>query len=1415
MASTRESTPAGDSGPPSPSQLTPNSKVKAMLAALDESDDDAISGKAAAKLSAATRKDTSSKPADSRRSSPRAERMEDSAHSTGQVDSDSNEDDEDIVRPKGRLAAQMLAADESSEEEINTAVTARDRVRQLLARKSKSPEPAAKASTDDSDEEDAPVQPRKRKVQRARSSTPISVLRQQSASPGLFVSPNSQRSASPPANESNSDSDDLPDEPLQDSRFLALVAKKRQERMEKDAELKRQKAKKAAENQKLAATMMEDEEMDDSDDNVERRLTQTQRPTRKAGKKALEEMHRETQRLSRSMQLAHQAKTKKKITKASLFAKFNYKPAGFSEADAESSAPTSSSPVHSDVEMRDTPPTSPASHANDVEKSTISLEAQSVETALHMSDHDEPQPLKEGLTVPSSPPAAIGEGYSVVMEAPDMITPSKADKGKGKAIESIPASAFQDKKPLFKQRRFRVQPPKVPNWNGLLSDSDSDIEIVNSKTPRKQRMDAIFDRVPEKKSSEASSLHALRMLAHLTSPGKQNIGKNKKPSMTTVELQMSLQQRARQQAAREREERLQALREKGVIVQTAEERQKELAEVEDLIARARREGEEIMRREKEAAKRARKARGEADPLDGSTDDEEWKEDEQKDPETLSASGSGSGNDEDLSGEEASDEEDLEEDDEVASVAEGDDTTVLNPLFDVEAESSEEEATAPSNHDEAEDEDEDLPVRTVTRPARKSNVISDDEDDVEAMVQSPNASVMNTPTHAALPVQPRTASPAAPHSVLRSATKTFIPGLTVAGPAGLGLTQIFAGTMDESQMDESPTFNRAEAQQNAKNSMAFLRQLPPPTLPPFEATLVQASQDMVMDSQAHVTESQTMETQAETQRISLDFSQSQIHGFDSLVHDPFATQISDFTETQDIGFQHTTPIKTRFMELPPSTVDTVLLESKTMPDIVAESPVAKKKGKLRRRVATAAFSDDDDDAAATEHVESMVADEDDFEISENVFDIMRKASKKKPAVADDFDRKKSKAKEMVNEQAEESEDEYAGLGGNSDDESGGEEDEYVKEMIDDAIGKDGDASKLAAFYADRERANDEKAVEKLYNDITKGMLRRKRGADYDLSDSDDGGEAKRRMKRREFAKMRKALLADERIGKIAENPKKQAFLRAIEDRGSEDEMDFLDDFAEPDETIESQSQSQSQAEGSEQIIPDSQTDTSMGPPKRKNSDDPYTESRPPPNLRRTQPNKKPANLSEIRESLSSLIEEPNSMIVAEDSGSDSELEIEGEPDKDSFKGKEKENRDPFALRRKDVPVIDRISLKRASSSGLTANTRLAFSVSNSAPGFKVPPLLRRATTNSSIASSTSSSVSGGIASATERMAGGAGSEGGVKRGGGKNSGVNYFARETERKAKLMKTEKKREQKRFKGAEVRGKVVGGLFGGGKFE
>jgi mediator of replication checkpoint protein 1 len=331
----------------------------------------------------------------------------------------------------------------------------------------------------------------------------------------------------------------------------------------------------------------------------------------------------------------------------------------------------------------------------------------------------------------------------------------------------------------------------------------------------------------------------------------------------------------------------------------------------------------------------------------------------------------------------------------------------------------------------------------------------------------------------------------------------------------------------------------------------------------------------------------------------------------------------------------------------------------------------------------------------------------------------------------------------------------------------------------------------------------KQVEKLYNDITKGMLRRKRGAEYELSDSEDGGEARRRMKRKGFAKMRKALLADERIGKIAENPKRQAFLRAIEDRGTDDEANFLDYVVDQSGTAQSQSQSQPE----EPHILDSQS-RNAGPPKRKHSSvGTEAQQRLPPHLRRIKATQRPAGLSEIRESLSSLIEKPNAIVPHTESGSESEAECgtEGAP-------KSKENR-PFVLQRTNTTSIDRIALKRAISSSVSTSARLAFAVS-STQSFKLPQILRRAASNNSIASTSTSDRVNGAFSSMERPASGAGDIG-LKMGGRKNSSINHSARECMGKAIFIKTEKRRQQKISKGVEKRRRVIDGLFSKGNFE
>ena len=1008
-----------------------------MLAALDDdSEDESVGNSARANLiSKFTKRGTSKSPGPQRVESPtKSASNKDSAEPD--KDSEDEEDEEEIVRPKGRMAARMQVAGESSEEEVQPE-NARERVKKLLLAKSKSPEPSTNnEGSDGSAESDVPVVSRKRKIRTTRQETPKSSKPKAAASPGLFVSPSRPKSAGSGSNAS--DSDELP--VLGDDKFKALVERKRKELQEKQKEAAAEKAKKLAE-RKRHAQILEEDELELSDEDGRRRLTQ---PIRKAGKKAQEEIRRETQRMSRNQQLAHNATTKKKFSKKDFFARMNYRQDG--KADAETARPTSSSSAapHSDVEMKDTPPTSPSSPNLEKPIRVASLPPAIIEA--EENDDDLPT-LEDALTrLPSSPPV-------------------KLDKGKGRAIEEpTQESKPQQKKSMFTRPKIR-QPKMAGKQSIMAADSDSDLEIVSVKTPnaRNKKLDSIFNRIPEKQAKESHSLHALRMLAHLTSPGKKNFGKNRKPGMTTSELQVSLQQRARQQATREREERLQALRDKGVIVQTAEEREKENAEVEDLVERARQEGEEIQKREKAAAKKERKEKGEVDPLgDDSSDDEDWEEEKGKTGKVGSDSGS-DGEEIEFSGSEEGDAGGEEEDEMDMDGDEASESKISNPLFDNEASDTEDDEAEPDpfideemaeDGDIDEDEEQQLPVKQKRRRNRNTNVISDDEsEDGDAKNITPAAPRTDSPMQ-------QKKSPAAPNSVLRSATKTFIPGLTVTGPVGLGLTQIFAGTMDESQ---EPPFTEpngdSQQMETQDDSMAFLKRFNAPELPPFVPTMSEDTQTqdqgVIMDSQPILPESQAMDL--ESQQIQLQFSQSQMHDFGTLAE---STQMSPFPATQDVGFQHMTPIRGRFVDAPPSTVETVILDPTAVPETMDETPIAKKKGKLRRRAPAVAFSDEED---LVEPQEKVVEDED-FEITADAFDVMRKASKKKPIVVDEFDKKNSKAKEMVNEQAEESEDEYAGLGGASDDESGGEEDALIKAMVDDEGGEKVDERKLAAFFA---------------------------------------------------------------------------------------------------------------------------------------------------------------------------------------------------------------------------------------------------------------------------------------------------------------------------------------------------------------
>lgn len=980
MASSRAASVASRGDSPEP--LTPRSKIKALLATVESSDEEGgtrIQSNRPVFLTGIGKQRT-------RQSSPRFAQDDDS-------------DDSDVItRPRGELASRMQATEQTTKGIRSlepAAANARERVRMMLERdEAKKNDEQASNGDDEDEDEDISIAPRRTKrIPAVDQQSDAAEEPSRPTSPGLFVSSPMRPSPTKSISEREDSDNDLP--ALDSNRFKVLVEQKRQERLAREAAEETRKAERRVQQEKLASEMEQLASDDDdggiTDDEGGRLLTQEARPTRKASRKAIEEMNRETQRMARNMQLAHEAKTKKKISKSSLFERFNYKPAGYVEPERQMNSSSRPTTPHSDVEMNDadTPASSPPAAKNNQTVATDST-IPAAQTTENVQD----------LT------AQMSE-----VTKPTSLTMTKGESGKQQ-------DASPDQKRTQK-RIVRVRLPALP-VNTAALDSDDDLQIT---TTTKDKLDILFDNIPSNRTSELHSIHVLRALAQVRSPGKQSRRKADQSKMTPAELQAYLHLKARQQAKMERERRLEVLRGQGIVVQTAEEREKQEQEVEDLVAKARQEAQKIMEEERDEAKRLRKTTGEVDPLAwDDSEDEEYRNSADEAAAELEVSGS--------EDEEVEDAEDEQNENESG-----------NPLLDDEADFVDPELEQTEAQEKDEDDDDEVDVQPVLRQRRARNtttvLLSDDEGGVEATPKPIRMATQMTPAGASK------VSPGAPNSVLRSAKKTFIPGLPVQGPAGLGLTQIFAGTMD-SQTSDCPGNGPTQSM------MPDFEHFPDSN---FSATADEPMEEMIFDSQRE-------EDFTETQGVQLNLSQSQMHGLGTLISHGMQTQMSEGMElSQDIGLQQYTPLRERFFEPPCSTVETTIVEKQDGEHDTApqDSPLVRK-GRLRRRM----------DMSIAETAIPEASEENVPSTQEDAFGAPKEAtkevSKKKVHPAEDFNRKKSKAKEMVEEQAEESEDEYAGLGGVDGEDSDNESNGSVEEMIDDTAGNDSDERKLAAFYA---------------------------------------------------------------------------------------------------------------------------------------------------------------------------------------------------------------------------------------------------------------------------------------------------------------------------------------------------------------
>ncbi|KAL5360262.1 MRC1-like domain-containing protein [Aspergillus floccosus] len=1187
---TRSASPLGDS----PAMLTPGRKIKAMLAAFDsDSDSDKGSPKplksSAALFANASTKHTRTEPMDTQENS---------------------SDDEEIIRPKGRMAARMQAETHSSETQNATHPEyALERVAKTLHASTDAA--SDKAGSSEEDDDDLPMAGPRRRIASARKTIPENGDNDKDASPRprafspLFMSsPTAER---PTAQNHESDASGEEARPKANARFLALVAQKRKEREEKERLEAEKKAERAKQREQLSSEILSGEEDSADEGAARRKLAKQARPPRKASKKALEEMNRETQRMSRNMQLAHQAQTKKKITKESLFARFNFmQPEQQAHVQpADSSSVAADSQQSSDAEAnkgKDTPQTSPV---------------MGPEKLPHLEQDKEVEfpSLEKMVTVAQQEPAGV-----TVARVEDQ------------ANESQPEPAAPMEKKVLAGPSVRVRLSRQQVAQTQKNDSDDELEIVTS--PAKCRRLAVFENHSHKRTQESQAMIQLKALAHITSPSR-------KTGMTTAELSAKLLYQARQQAARERKERIAELRAQGMMIETAEERAAMEDELENLVEKARKEAEEIAKKERKSKK-------------GEDDDDEEDDDYE------------------FSGSEEEADEDEEEEEEQAEGHHGD-----GNVFDSEADEFEDDQS------ETMSTTEEVQAQRRKRPTR---VISDDEDEEQEQEQEQ---------------EPKTPAKAITPSV-RSVERPHIP-VSPANGMTMSLTQAFAGTLGGSPHESPSTIPHS---------------LPDPVGDVTDDRQEPDSQTIVKDSQ---------DQRAEPTDLLSGYSQSEARVSES----PGPRTLSQFSQipdpTQDAGFVFSPfdPSK-RFLGTPTSTIETVLVNRT---DSRNASPVPEKRAKRLRRGREAELS-------VIEEQE-----EGDFEIEASAFDVMKKAVKK-PSVP--FDKQKSKAKDIVDEAAEESDDEYAGLGGASDDEDD-EENVYDQQMINDNSGETVDEKQLAALNALHQRNADEKQVAKLLKDITTGALRRRKGAgdDFDLDDSDDELLARRREKQREFARMRRALLADEKIGEIAENPKKAAFFKAIEDRDMDDDgdLDFLD-YEEPTESQETSSQDVN-------TEPQQETTTEESN-KRKRPLESSTEdvnNRPPPHMRRkpaSAMSKKPSTLAEIRETVSFLTERPEYDSFHEDASVDYD-DQEGEEGALSSTPEREETPAPVHPRRTRGPVVDRLALLRQASSNSASsasNNRLAFHAGSGADasniGFRPPPLVRRTTGSSTSSISSKSS-----------------------------------------------------------------------------
>jgi len=1111
----------------------------------------------------------------------------------------------------------------------------------------------------------------------------------------------------------------------------------------------------------------------DVNQDIERIMSDAAMPTRKATKKALMEMERETQRLARQQALAHQMKVKKKFTTSDLLSRFNQSRVNVVQPESTesverlnagpSSAPHSDGADSTGIEPTSTPPSSPPTAGPTPLQKQEAFVEQGALSKLVPVREDSITKIARAINADDDLPKITG-----------ILSASRVSKpGESKSFKIAAATEGSCRSEGFKLARLAQN----TSLEQMDESDDEDLEILAPLPPHLK----VFERAATRPVTKAgidnkvfSTLcHLSRMGAYEAMPQKGN--KPSRPSIGPKALEMQLRKKAKDQARQQQLERIAELKAKGIDVQTAEEREIEVEMFENLLEKARLEAQKLRKVEMAIAQE-----------EGDDDDKaiEISDDEDEDYDYEA-----SGSEEELRDE--ADEED-DEDNELVQAAdernrEGSDDDEMQS-DDAEVDENPASGYSPAIEPKTIQAAQNNSLKTpapLSRKLRQSHIIVDDDDEMEQDF------VHELPVNCARAVED-------PFAAFNFDANNMSDTL-------LSPTQAFQATM------------QTLTQATQEESFDILRRIAPPSvssLPPtipdmFDIYTQQRENDGNQSScvpGSQVRESQRMSLNWEPQLPETPVPVSLHREASALNETP------GWEPTQDGGLP-----SPWMMGLRRESTFEVMNEQhetqETVPLRVSESPAPSnappKRGKLVRRQALV-IPDDSEGEMPT------VSDRDPKR------DAFKEMARRRAAVLTTADREEvdKEMKRMMDEQAEESEDEYAGLGG---DDFVAPETEEDKAMIDSSH-IDVDELALAAHFAERERIKNEEETNRLYKDLTTGALRRKQANAWGLEEDEyEIALQRRQMRQQEEARKRKLLLQDDNIASLAQGKQskgKDAFLKAIADYDSDDLLNLYD-AGEND----SQQLPIDDSQNSEIIIAETDLGEVSCSKRRLAEDEAYLADRPVAKQRRTRLSafKKPASMLEVRESVSFLLEEPDAQLVgpsvdlksdSEDDPSENDNGLvedgrddhEAEEDARQNDGGYAPNPAIFdakimppprlpAYQRRTAPrtaVVDRLSLRRSASGSSTRDLgRTAWAAPISGEG-KVPSLLRRVTTNMTYAA-------GDRGVSMPNL--GRENSGGVKKGGSKNSSLAYQARAEERRAIVEASARRREENTARIAQMR--------------